>query len=221
MTLKITSEVFLAGGEDTHPQDAAVYLISSQGVSALVDTGTGKCTAGVLNNIKKTGISPDTIRYIFLTHCHYDHTGGAEELRKITGADTVAHELDAIYLENGDSSVTAASWYNEIQPETTIDRKITGKRETFMVGALEITALHTPGHTPGSIVLLIESEGKKILFGQDVHGPLHPALKSSRDDYIRSLNLLLSLEADILCEGHYGVISGKEKVRDFISSFIN
>jgi glyoxylase-like metal-dependent hydrolase (beta-lactamase superfamily II) len=133
----------------------------------------------------------------------------------------VAHELDAVYLEKGDSEVTAAAWYGENQPVINIDFKISGERAMFNLGSIEITALHTPGHTPGSIVLMVNSGGKKILFGQDVHGPLHPALKSDRDDYIRSLKLLLTLEADILCEGHYGVISGNEHVKDFIRSFIS
>jgi hypothetical protein len=54
---------------------------------------------------------------------------------------------------------------------------------------------------------LTESEKKKILFGQDVHGPIHPDLESNVDDYQRSLKLMLDLDADILCEGHYGFFS--------------
>lgn len=221
MTFKITSEVFMAGGENTHPHDAAVYLISSGGTCALVDAGTGKCTSRIIENIKKAGADPAAVKYIFLTHCHYDHTGGAQELREITGARIIAHELDAVYLSERNSEVTAASWYGTAQPETTVDIIISGKNGKFTVGGIELTAIHAPGHTPGSIVLIIESDGKKILFGQDVHGPLHPALKSDRKNYISSLEMLAALDADILCEGHYGVISGREKVRDFIRSFIN
>ncbi len=221
MTFKITSEVFMVGGENTHPHDAAVYLISSGGTCALVDAGTGKCSSRILDNIKKAGADPSAVKYIFLTHCHYDHTGGAEELRELTGAQTIAHELDAVFLSEGNSTVTAASWYGETQPETTVDITISGKNGKFTVGDLEITAIHAPGHTPGSIVLLLSSDGKKVLFGQDVHGPLHPDLKSDRADYISSLKMLAALDADLLCEGHYGVISGRGKVRDFIKSFIN
>jgi hypothetical protein len=69
-------------------------------------------------------------------------------------------------------------------------------------------------------VYVMESEGMKVLFGQDVHGPLDASLLSNRDDYRRSLKLLLSLQTDILCEGHYGVIRGKQEVADFIGSFL-
>jgi glyoxylase-like metal-dependent hydrolase (beta-lactamase superfamily II) len=70
------------------------------------------------------------------------------------------------------------------------------------------------------MVYTIESEGLKILFGQDVHGPLDQSLLSDREDYVKSLNLLLSMEADVLCEGHFGVFRGKEEVADFIRSFL-
>ena len=68
--------------------------------------------------------------------------------------------------------------------------------------------------------MLAESKGLKVLFGQDVHGPLDTSLLSDRKDYLNSLHLLLSLEADILCEGHFGVYHGKEDVRKFIRSFL-
>ena len=67
---------------------------------------------------------------------------------------------------------------------------------------------------------VLETEGRRVLFGQDIHGPLHPQLLSNRYDYIASLTMLLRLEADILCEGHYGVIRDKKEVRKFIQSFM-
>jgi hypothetical protein len=71
------------------------------------------------------------------------------------------------------------------------------------------------------MVYLTESEGKKVLFGQDVRGPIHPDLKSNAEDYQRTLKLMLDLMADILCEGHYGIFRGKEKVGEFIKQFLD
>jgi glyoxylase-like metal-dependent hydrolase (beta-lactamase superfamily II) len=71
------------------------------------------------------------------------------------------------------------------------------------------------------VVYLTESDGHKVLFGQDVHGPINPIILSDRDDYLQSLELLISLEADILCEGHFGVYKGKTDVRKFIESFLS
>jgi len=55
--------------------------------------------------------------------------------------------------------------------------------------------------------------------GQDVHGPLHPALLSDEAAYQASLKKLLDLDADLLLEGHFGVYRGRDSVPRFISSF--
>mgnify|MGYP006301486269 CR=1 FL=1 len=83
-----------------------------------------------------------------------------------------------------------------------------------------LSAIHVPGHSPGSLVFMTESDGKKVLFGQDVHGPLAPDLKSNRKDYLASLEKLVSMDVDILCEGHFGIFWGKDTIRQFIQSFM-
>lgn len=219
--MEITSRIYAVGGSsESHPSDAAVYLIIGEGEAALVDAGTGMGTQRILDNVKQAGVSPDQIRYLFLTHCHYDHTGGAEEIRKLTGCRIIAHDLDADYLEMGDSSVTAARWYGAVMEPTRVDIRIDKSHDVLTVGGVEINFYHTPGHSPGSSVLTVISDGLLVLFGQDVHGPLNDVLRSTRGDYVKSLEFLISLEADILCEGHFGVYRGKEKIRKFIESFL-
>jgi hypothetical protein len=77
-----------------------------------------------------------------------------------------------------------------------------------------------PGHSPGSLIYTAELDSKKIIFGQDVHGPLHPTLLSNRQDYTNCLKFILSLEADILCEGHFGIFQGKKEIDQFVRSFL-
>jgi glyoxylase-like metal-dependent hydrolase (beta-lactamase superfamily II) len=219
--VKITSHVSQVGGaEDSDPADAAIYLIADGGEAALVDAGTGRGTHRVLANLRRAGVEPGRVKQLFLTHCHYDHTGGAELLRQQTGCRIVAHALDAAFLEAGDSRVTAASWYGAGMTPLAVDVKVTGAAQTFTVGGLEVVFRHAPGHSPGSSVLTVRSDDRLVLFGQDVHGPLDPTLRSVRADYQRSLRLLLELDADILCEGHFGVLVGKDEVRDFIESYL-
>jgi len=219
--VKITSNVYLVGGSNkSDSSDAAIYLIRSGSEAALVDAGTGGGTDRVLRNIQGAGIEPRAVKYLFLTHCHYDHTGGAASIKSATGCRIVAHDLDAAFLEAGDSEVTAASWYGSWMEPLKVDIKVAEKEKFFTVGELEVAFYHAPGHSPGSAVLTTVSDGRLVLFGQDVHGPLNDALRSVREDYEKSLEFMLSLDADILCEGHFGVYVGKEKVRDFIESFL-
>ena len=100
------------------------------------------------------------------------------------------------------------------------DRRLRGARETLKIGDRPFEALHVPGHSPGSVVFLLQSDGRRVLFGQDVHGPLHPSLRSDPAAYAQSLERLIDLEADILCEGHYGIIDGAERVAAFIRRFL-
>jgi glyoxylase-like metal-dependent hydrolase (beta-lactamase superfamily II) len=219
--MQITEEVWQVGGGNlTDPEDAAVYLICFSKQAALIDAGTGKAHERLISNIDKCGVNASQIEYVFLTHCHYDHTGGAQGVREAFDCKIVAHELDALYLEKGDSNVTGARWYGEVLEPITVDHKITSFEESFVLGNRAIQSFHTPGHSPGSVVYLVESGGKRILFGQDVHGPLDPSLLSNRDDYIRSLKFLLSLKVDILCEGHFGIFKGPKDIQAYIESFL-
>ncbi len=160
------------------------------------------------------------LEYLLLTHCHFDHTGGAEAVRDEYGCRIVAHELDAFYLESGDNEVTAASWYGAMLEPLAIDIKLQGEQSTLAVGNGSVTALHWPGHSPGSVVYTTRLDGRLVLFGQDVHGPIHPSLLSDGKQYQASLRKLEALSADLLLEGHFGVFWTKEDVRNFIRSFM-
>ena len=90
------------------------------------------------------------------------------------------------------------------------------------IGPFEFQFLHVPGHTSGSIVVILNDiQGKRVLFGQDIHRPFHPMWGGEPEKAIGSLEKLRDLRADILCEGHYGVIKPAAEVDEFISDFID
>jgi glyoxylase-like metal-dependent hydrolase (beta-lactamase superfamily II) len=219
--MEITSEIWQVGGEGfTSAQDAAVYVIQVDGRAAIVDAGCGDLADRLASNILSCGIDAEKADYLLLTHCHFDHTGGAGKLRSRFNCSIVAHALDAAALETGDSRLTAADWYGQVMEPLAVDVKLSGSRHTIDIGARSITAIHTPGHTPGSVVYLMQSDGQRVLFGQDVHGPLHDNFGSNLRDYRQSLIRMAELGADILCEGHFGVFRGADRVKAFIRSFL-
>ena len=219
--MRILDRLWQVGGDDlSAPGDAAIYLVQFGQKAALIDAGSGSGHWQVVDHIALC-LPPDvSIALLLLTHCHYDHTGGGAALRDQYGCKIVAHADDAEFLERGDSTVTAASWYGAQMTPLNIDTKLTGRTNTIAVGSGTLTAYHCPGHTPGSMVFTTKMVGQKVLFGQDVHGPLHPTFLSDRQAYRRSLEFILDLDADILCEGHFGVIQGKDAVKKFIRSYL-
>ena len=210
----------VGGGGLTATEDAAIYLIRFEHLAALIDAGCGNAHDRLVANI--SAVLPESVQitYLFLTHCHYDHVGGAAAIKNRYGCNIVTHTLDAVYLESANNDVTAASWYGAKITPINIDNKIRSRKESFKIGSGEILSYHCPGHSPGSVVYLVELEKKRVLFGQDIHGPLDPSLLSDHEDYFRSLKFLLDLNADILCEGHFGVFKGKKKVEKFIKSYM-
>jgi glyoxylase-like metal-dependent hydrolase (beta-lactamase superfamily II) len=100
-----------------------------------------------------------------------------------------------------------------------VDTLLKGEAEKLTIGDLEFNFLHTPGHTPGSISVYIDTKDGRVLFGQDIHGPFSPAWGSDLKKWRVSMQKLIALKADVLCEGHAGIYRG-EKVRKYIESYL-
>lgn len=217
--LEITDNIFIVGGPDiTDSRDGCVYLINLREL-ILVDTGAGWSVDKLIKNIERLGFDCKNLSKIILTHCHIDHIGGVPELKRRFGSKIYIHKLDAPPLENGDNILTAASWYQTNFPPTPVDVKFDLPEEILMVGGEKIICLHTPGHTPGSICIYLDLKEKRVLFAQDLHGPLLTEFGSSLNDWDRSTKKLLDLDADILCEGHFGIYKTKKEVMDYILSY--
>jgi glyoxylase-like metal-dependent hydrolase (beta-lactamase superfamily II) len=190
---KIVEDIFIVGGPDiTDGRDGCVYLLRLSEL-IMVDTGAGWSVDKIINNISKLGLDCRNLSKILLTHCHIDHIGGAPELRRRFGSKIYIHQLDAPPVENGNSVLTAATWYQTTFPPTPVDVKFNLQEETLNVGDQEIICIHTPGHTPGSVCIYLDKDGKRILFGQDLHGPILKEFGASLEDYGRSTKKLLDL----------------------------
>jgi glyoxylase-like metal-dependent hydrolase (beta-lactamase superfamily II) len=216
---EIVRDIFIVGGPDiTDGRDGCVYLMNF-GELILIDTGAGWSVDKIINNVQTFGLNCKDLSRILLTHCHIDHIGGAPEIKRRFGSKIYIHKLDAPPLENGDPILTAANWYQTTFPPTPVDVKFNLPEEILTIGQQKIVCLHTPGHTPGSVCIYLDKDEKRILFGQDLHGPILKEFGSNLEDYGRSTKKLLDLDADILCEGHFGIYKTKKEVKDYILSY--
>jgi glyoxylase-like metal-dependent hydrolase (beta-lactamase superfamily II) len=216
---KICSNIYLVGGgEISHPADCLVYLVDGGDDLALIDTGAGPDIACIARNIEAFGFAPEKVEFIVSTHAHIDHIGGNGYLQREYGCRIFAHELDAERIETG--RMVGAEFYGLPCEPCIVHHKMSGAEEELRVGEVALNVIHIPGHTPGSIALWTDIEGKRVLFGQDLHGPYVAAWGAVMSQVGPSLEKMKQLEADILCEGHFGIFRSREAVSGYIDQFL-
>ena len=154
-----------------------------------------------------------TVKWIAVTHAHIDHIGGAGKLRTRTGAPVYMNENDLALCARLDEQ---AAWLGMPEPEQTeIDVKLR-EGDALDLAGTKFDVLHTPGHTQGSVSLLIPSENKLVagdtLFRDsigrtDLPGGNHRQILSS----IKTKLLALDDGVEVVCGHGPGTTIGRER----------
>ncbi len=135
------------------------YIIASGTTheAAIIDPGddAGKITAALQKDNLK-------LKYIILTHAHFDHAGAARELQDETGAQVMVHENDALLLKN--TAAQAALFGMQTASPPKPDYFLKGG-DGIKIGDVEMEVIETPGHTPGGISLYVKDA--KVVFTGD------------------------------------------------------
>ena len=219
--LKIFDEVYIVGGPTiSSPSDCMVYLVDCGKELALIDTGLSEDISILEENIKKLGYNPNNLSTIFLTHSHIDHVGGVLSFKEKYKCKIYMHELDSESLEKANQKLTGAYLYGVKLKPCKVNCKLSGSNGIVKVGNKTFEWFHTPGHTPGSISILLKTKDGNILFAQDVHGPFLPEFGSNLVDWGKSMKKLLSLDFDVLAEGHFGIYKPKNRAKEYIKNYL-
>lgn len=154
------------------------------------------------------------LKQILITHAHIDHVGGAVRLRKATGAPILLNENDDQLLRMLD---VQASWLGMRDPGQVEVDQSPADGDKIRWGTLEATVIHTPGHTQGSICLLI-SRHKTLIAGDTLfQGSIGRTdlPGGSYDKIIRSIhNKLLVLPGDTAVVPGHGPTTTIEEERE-------
>jgi glyoxylase-like metal-dependent hydrolase (beta-lactamase superfamily II) len=217
---RVWQDIYIVGSaEISHPYDCCIYLIDCGDELVLIDTGAGRSFERIVKNIDYLGFTALQITKVIATHSHIDHIGSLAAFQKHCGATILAHKSDTEAIESGKR--TGADFYGVDYYPCKVDIVLTGNENVIKTSNYNLNIVHIPGHSPGSIVVYVDMAEKRVLFGQDIHGPYEPALGGNREEAIDSLQRLVDLHADILCEGHFGIIHPAAEVTKYIEYYRN
>ena len=169
---------------------ANTYLVGTCGVSAILITGSdghvlidGGTEVGadlIAANIRELGFKLRDIRYLLHSHEHFDHVGGIARVQQLTGAALVSSAEARPVLQTGVSSnEDPQSGMHKAFRGASVDQVIRDGG-SIRLGNLLLTAMTTPGHTPGALSWRWESCDGGVCRTMVYADSLTPI---SRDDY--------------------------------------
>lgn len=215
---------------------SGVYLIRGKGENILIDTGNW--TTPDHDNgmgkflIEKLDQEKNDLKYILITHFHYDHTGNAAVLKERYGAEVVAHPLDKPIIEDpmlvtkaenlkrfGMTPQEVLSDFN-LKPGESLglsDPEIVRKHwnrpvevdlsvedgDILEVGGLKLEIVHLPGHCPGQVGVWNPHSG--VLYAADIMHyptPLGPYPIGNAKAHRQSIERAIAIKPQLILEGH-------------------
>jgi hydroxyacylglutathione hydrolase len=150
------------------PRFVNVYLISVSGSITLIDTGVAGSENAIFEHICRNGMDPGNIGTIVLTHAHPDHVGSAKTIRERTGCTIAAHADDLGWIEDTGRQARerpVPGFSVLVAGAVTVDWVLKEGDVIELDEGRSLTVIHTPGHSPGSIALLLKPE--MVLFSGD------------------------------------------------------
>ncbi|MCJ7664869.1 MAG: MBL fold metallo-hydrolase [Desulfobacterales bacterium] len=194
------------------------YVVANGKQAILIDAGMKKREKKIIAALERMRIVPRDIQLIILTHTHYDHCGSLKALQEITKAKILVHKAEAACLEQGFCELPKGTmWFSKIMsaigralnkrvgryapvsPDITI-----AKRFNLQAYGIDGYILPTPGHTAGSISVIIEENHAIVgdtlfnIFKKSVF----PAYANDQETLLSSWEKLLAIGCEYFYPGH-------------------
>lgn len=166
---------------------ANCYIVETENSAVIIDPGF------LERDIEKyIAENPNKIKYILLTHRHFDHLNAAVKARNLTGAKIVINELDegGLYSDMLSLASMVGTFYGKADPDAHADIYVS-EGDTVTVGDMVFTVMETPGHTEGGVCYVCNN----VIFSGDT------LFKGSigRTDFPSSSNIDMRKSLDRLC----------------------
>jgi glyoxylase-like metal-dependent hydrolase (beta-lactamase superfamily II) len=143
--------------EYLQPGHAASHIIQDAGHAAFVDVGTNHSVPHLLAGLEALGIAREAVDYVFLTHVHLDHVGGAGLLmRELPRARAVLHPRGAAHVIDPEKLIAGSKvvygderfqkLYGDLLPIPAARVEVAQDGQRYRLGGRELELIHTPGH---------------------------------------------------------------------------
>ncbi len=154
---KFADAITAVDTEYVRPQMDAAHIVVSGSRAAIVDTGPNTAVPLILAALDELGIARDAVEFLFLTHVHLDHAGGAGALmQSLPKATAVLHPRGATHMSDPSKLIEAtravygdelyAQLYGEILPVARERIAIAQDGQRFEFAGRVFECVHTPGH---------------------------------------------------------------------------
>ncbi|MEI6950387.1 MBL fold metallo-hydrolase [Paraflavisolibacter sp. H34] len=205
-------------------QRSNAFLIHTGRDYLMVDTGISWARRALAARLQELRVPEDGIKYLILTHTHFDHCGSARYIVNHFKASAIVHACESFYLEGGFSPLPQGATpltkivsrigmllqplftVPKLRPAILVDR-------LFPMQALgyDIDIIQTPGHSPGSVSVLVNHEIALVgdaLFGVYAHSVI-PPFYNDFDLLAGSMKKLADSGCRLYLPGHGREITGQ------------
>ena len=230
--------------EYLHPGHAASHIILDEGHAAFVDVGTNSSVPYLLAALEALGIERSAVDYLFLTHVHLDHTGGAGRLmQELPNARAVLHPRGAPHMINpekliaGTKAVYGAErfqkLYGDMVPIPSARVQVVQDGERFRLGGRELELIHTPGHALHHYSVVDAAHAS--IFPGDTFGVSYREMDSPRgafvtpattpsqfdpDQLIASIDRMMSYAPEAMYLMHFSRVTGLPRLAELLKTQI-
>lgn len=179
--------------EYLHPGHAAAHIIEDAGHAAFVDVGTNSSVPYLLAALEALGIERSAVDYLFLTHVHLDHTGGAGRLmQELPNARAILHPRGAPHMIDPEKLIAGSKavygperfqkLYGDLIPISAGRVHVVQDGERLRLGGRELELIHTPGHALHHYAVVDAAHAS--IFPGDTFGISYREMDSPRGAFI-------------------------------------
>ncbi len=204
----------------------------------IVDTGVPDSQNKIISCLKKNNVQERDVSMILLTHSHIDHSGSVAALKKLFNVPVAIHKSEAAVIETGEMlPLSPKNKLSEIFKKSPpmqaklekcfVDIKLDGSENLEEFG-IEAKLIHTPGHTDGSISIVLSNN--EIIAGDVLSGGIllggilknnvgtWPTFHNDTKTCIESINKIIQLNPSKVYVGHGGTFT-VNNLQKFVNKF--